>query len=76
MNFHKNELINTTLYEFYKTFSCTLDTAEYVPEKYNKKIHKFIYKNMRKAFRKINFPTNEFFPPRLADDANCGCSCK
>ncbi len=32
--------------------------------------------NPCEAFRKINFPTNEFFPPRLADDANCGCSCK
>ena len=60
MNFHKNELINTTLFEFYRTFSCTLDTAEYVPEKYNKKIHKFIYKNMRKAFRIINREDRKF----------------
>ena len=36
------------------------DTAEYVPEKYNKKIHKFIYKNMRKAFRIINREDRKF----------------
>ena len=38
LNFHKNELINATLVEFYKTFEHTLDTVDYVPEKYNAKI--------------------------------------
>ena len=60
LNYNKNELINTTLDKYYETFSHTLDTADYVPEKYNKKIHKFIYKNMRKAFRKINCEDRKF----------------
>ena len=54
LNFHKNELINATLVEFYKTFEHTLDTVDYVPEKYNDKICAYIFKNMKKAFRKID----------------------
>ena len=54
LNFHKNELINATLVEFYKTFEHTLDTVDYVPEKYNAKICAYIFKNMKKAFRKID----------------------
>lgn len=54
LNFHKNELINATLAEFYKTFEHTLDTVDYVPEKYNAKICAYIFKNMKKAFRKID----------------------
>lgn len=54
INFNKNKLINRTLDKYYETFSHTLDTADYVPEKFNRKIHKYIYKNMKKAFRKID----------------------
>lgn len=54
INFNKNKLINKTLDKYYETFSHTLDTADYVPEKFNKKIHKYIYKNMKKAFSKID----------------------
>lgn len=54
MNFHKNELINSVLDNYYDTFSHTLDTAEFVPEKYNDKINKYIFKNMKKAFRQID----------------------
>lgn len=54
INFNKNKLINKTLDKYYETFSHTLDTADYVPEKFNTKIHKYIYKNMKKAFRKID----------------------
>ena len=54
MNFHKNELINSVLDNYYETFSHTLDTAEFVPEKYNQKINKYIFKNMKKAFKKID----------------------
>ena len=53
INFSKNKLINKTLDKYYETFSHTLDTADYVPEKFNNKIHKYIYKNMKKAFRQI-----------------------
>lgn len=54
LNYHKNELINNTLDKYYETFSHTLDTADYVPEKFNKKIHKYIFKNMKKAFKSVN----------------------
>ena len=54
IDFNKNELINETLDKYYETFSHTLDTAEYVPEKFNKKITQYIYKNMRKSFRQID----------------------
>lgn len=54
INFNKNKLINETLDKYYETFSHTLDTADYVPEKYNEKISKYIFKNMKKAFKRID----------------------
>lgn len=54
INFNKNKLINAVLNNYYQTFSCTLDTVDFVPEKYNNKIHKYIFKNMKKAFKKID----------------------
>lgn len=54
LNFNKNKLINKTLDEYYNTFSHTLDTADFVPSKFNERIHKYIYKNMKKAFKKID----------------------
>lgn len=54
INYNKNKLINETLDKYYDSFSHTLDTADYVPEKFNKKICKYIFKNMKKAFRKID----------------------
>lgn len=54
INYNKNKLINKTLDMYYDTFSHMLDTSEYVPEKYNEKIGKYIFKNMRKAFRLID----------------------
>ena len=54
MNYHKNDLIDECLIRFYTTFAHTLDTADYVPDKYNDKILKYIFKNMKKSFGKIN----------------------
>ena len=54
MEFIKNDLINSVLEKYFETFSKTLDTADYVPEKYGKKIHAFIFKNMKKKFREIS----------------------
>ena len=54
INFNKNKLINQTLDKYYETFSHTLDTADYVPDKFNDKITKYIYKNMKKSFKKID----------------------
>lgn len=54
INFNKNKLINITLDEYYNTFRHTLDTCDFVPEKYNQKISKYIFKNMKKAFKRID----------------------
>ena len=54
LNYNKNKLINECLLTYYGTFACTLDTADYVPEKYNKKILAYIFKNMKRHFRKLD----------------------
>lgn len=60
INYHKNELINEALLKYYETFSHTLDTADFVPEKFNDKISKYIFKNMKKAFRLLDFEDKKF----------------
>lgn len=54
INYNKNKLINECLVRFYETFALTLDTAEYVPEKFNKRILAYIFKNMKRQFRKVD----------------------
>jgi len=54
LNYNKNKLINECLTKYYETFSHTLDTADYVPDKFNNKILNYIYKNMRKTFKRID----------------------
>lgn len=54
INYNKNKLINTTLDKYYETFEHTLDTVDYVPEKYNEKICKYIFKNLKRTFKKID----------------------
>lgn len=60
MNYHKNDLIDECLGRFYQTFSLTLDTCDYVPKKYNDKILKYIFKCMKKSFRKIDKEDREY----------------
>lgn len=54
MEFRKNDLINDVLTNYYNTFSLTLDTCEFVPDKYNKEIRKIIFKEMKKKFKQVN----------------------
>jgi len=54
MEFIKNELINAVLEKYFETFSKTLDTADYVPAKYGRKIHAYIFKNMKRKFKELN----------------------
>lgn len=54
INFNKNDLINETLDKYYETFGHTLDTSDFVPDKFNAKISKYIFKNMKKAFKRID----------------------
>ena len=54
INYNKNKLINKCLVKYYETFSLTLDTCDYVPDKFNKKILAYIFKNMKRQFRKVD----------------------
>ncbi len=54
INYNKNKLINACLCKYYETFSHTLDTADFVPDKFNDKILNYIFKNMKKSFKKID----------------------
>lgn len=54
INFNKNKLINKTLDNYYKTFHHTLDTEDFVEPKINKMISKYICKNLKRHFRKID----------------------
>lgn len=54
INYNKNKLINACLIKYYETFSHTLDTADFVPDKFNDKILNYIFKNMKKSFKKID----------------------
>ena len=54
INYNKNKLINTALDKYYETFSHTLDTADFVPEKFNEKILNYIFKNMKKTFKRLD----------------------
>ena len=54
IDFKKNELINDVLNKFYETYALTLDTAEFVPDKDNKKIDNYIFSNMKKKFKEID----------------------
>lgn len=54
MEFRKNELINEVLLNFYKTFSLTLDTCDFVPDKFNYEIRKYLFKEMKKKFKEVN----------------------
>ena len=54
INYNKNKLIDTCLETYYGTFARTLDTADFVPEKYNKKILAYIFKNMKRQFRRLD----------------------
>ena len=72
INYNKNKLINTALTKYYETFSRTLDTADFVPEKYNDKILRYIFKNMKKAFKRIDKEDRNYqrqFNKRLKTDA-------
>ena len=54
MEFEKNKLIKEVLKEYYEVFAMTLNTNRFVPVKINKKIVKYIFKNMQAKFRDIN----------------------
>ena len=60
MNFNKNDLIDAVNIRFFETFSHTLDTVDFVPQRYLDKIYAYIFKNMRRAFRRIDKEDRKF----------------
>ena len=51
MEFKKNELLNDILDKHFETWSHTLDTGDFVPTKYLKKVDKIIFKNLKKKIK-------------------------
>lgn len=60
LNYNKNKLINNCLVKYYETFAHMLDTADYVPEKYNKRIQRYIFRNMRRQFRRVDIEDRKY----------------
>ena len=54
MNFKKNELINEVLLNNFATWQCTENTADFVPEKYLKKIDKMVFENVKKQMKEVD----------------------
>ena len=54
MEFKKNQMINEVLENYYLTFERTLDTCDFVPDRYNKKILSYIFKNMKQKFKNVD----------------------
>ena len=53
LDFYENGLIKEALNEYYDTFQHTLDTADFVPDKFNERISKYIFKRMQQKFYQI-----------------------
>ena len=53
MIFKKNEYINETLDNHFETWSHTLNTADFVPSKYLKKIDRMIFINLKKKLKEV-----------------------
>lgn len=54
INYNKNDLINRTLLKYNETFSYTLDTEDFIKPKTKDMINKYITKNLKKHFKKID----------------------
>ncbi|MBQ2718345.1 MAG: hypothetical protein IJF75_07085 [Clostridia bacterium] len=51
MEFLKNELLENVMDNYYQTFAKTLNTCDFVPEKYCNKINKYIFNDMKRSFK-------------------------
>lgn len=74
MDFKKNELINEVLNKYFETFSLTLDTCDFVPEKFLKKICKYIYKNMKNKFKEVERENRLYLKKIKQDQENLNCT--
>ena len=60
INYNKNKLINECLGKYYETFARTLDTADFVPEEYHNKITAYIFKKVKRAFKRLDKEDKRF----------------
>ena len=69
--FVKNDVHDAVLIRNYQTFMLTLDTPDYVPEKYNEKILSHLYKKiLKKQFKYIGKVSKKIEVPALKDFFN------
>lgn len=54
ITYKKYDLIKECLSNYYSTCAYTLDTLDFVPAKYNDKIVAYLFKVLKKKFKKIN----------------------
>ena len=54
INYKNYDLMKECLFETFQVYEETLDVADYVPGKHVEKIHKWIYKSMKKKQRQID----------------------
>lgn len=60
INYNENDLMDELHTRFFQSFSLTLDTADYVPQKIIEKVYKQIYKRQKKKYKKI-FKTDKSY---------------
>lgn len=60
VNYNVNCLLDELHARFFQSYALTLDTADYVPDKYINKVYKQIYKAQKKQYKKI-FKTNKCY---------------
>ncbi len=53
INYNKNDLLDELHARFFQSYSLTLDTADYIPQKYIDKVYKELYKSQKAQYRKI-----------------------
>lgn len=68
VNYHETELFKECLKEYYAVFEGMLDTADYVPEKYNARICRYIFNRMKKAIRRMCKGNSEYQRELLKDE--------
>ena len=54
INYHKKKLIDEWQKNLNETFELTLDTADFIKEKYRNKIQKYIFRYMKQQKRRID----------------------
>ncbi len=54
MNFNKNDLMDALHSRFFESWAITLDVSDYVPEEYLEKVENYIFKNLKKQWKKID----------------------